>query len=221
MKELAKNFCEAMLAAGVLRFGDFTLKSGRNSPYFFQLGEMFKNGQELTKLGGFYADAIVAKSLQNSFDVLFGAAYKGIPIVIATGIALTQRGYQKQVAFNRKEEKDHGEGGWVIGAELQGKRALIVDDLITDGSEKRNAARLVQRSGGTVSGVLIGLHRAETSLRCVDGTYYLDQIEDQQPIPLYSIAHLDDVIKLVRHSNQFGDETLHAMKSYRSALATN
>lgn len=218
MSDLAQAFCRATLDAGVLRFGDFTLKSGRKSPYFFQLGEMFTNGTKLTELGDLYAAAVLQLKLEDEFDVVFGAAYKGIPIAIATATALTDRGIVKEVAFNRKEEKEHGEKGWLVGANLAQKRVLIVDDVVTDGAEKRHAARLVEEAGGTVRGVLIGLDRAESGFEMKDGLPQLDFSETGNSIPIYSVAHLNDVIELLRDSDEFSEQTVQAMLDYRESI---
>lgn len=220
MSDLARDFCRAMLDAEVLRFGEFTLKSGRQSPYFFQLGEMFKDGRKLTELGSLYAAAILELKLENAFDVVFGAAYKGIPIAIATSVALQSQGYEKEVAFNRKEEKEHGERGWLIGAELTDKRVLIVDDVVTDGAEKRHAARLVGEAGGTVKGVLIGLDRAESGFALKDGIPQLNLSDTDESIPIYSVAHLDDVIRLLGSSDQFSQQTVQRMLDYRDSILT-
>ena len=220
MNELAKAFCEEMLACGVLQFGDFTLKSGAQSPYFFQLGEMFTNGQHLRSLGDFYAKTICEREIFDSFDVLFGSAYKGIPIAVATGTSLHNQGIRKDVAFNRKEAKTHGEGGWLIGAEVEGKKVLIVDDVISDGTEKRNSTNLVEQAGGDVVGVLIGLDRAETPREIRNDLPYIQLTESTEGTPLYSIAHLDDVIELVRDSDQFEKTLVTSMMTYRQEIAT-
>ena len=218
MKDLAHSFCREMLESGVLLFGDFTLKSGRQSPYFFQLGEMFTNSVSLTRLGELYATGILEQGLQDSFDVFFGSAYKGIPIAIATATALQRKGYPKEVSFNRKEEKAHGEGGLLIGAELAGKRVLIVDDVITDGTEKQHSAKLVRANGGRLFGILIGLNRADIQLKQLGSTYYLEETGTDNLIPIYSLAHLDDVVSFIRNSDQFDDELAQAMLAYRHSL---
>jgi orotate phosphoribosyltransferase len=158
MQQYKKEFLEFAIDAGVLRFGEFTLKSGRVSPYFFNAG-LFNTGRQLARLGRFYAQAIVAAGIE--FDILFGPAYKGIPLAAATGIALADH-HDRNVpyCFNRKEAKDHGEGGNLVGAPLVG-RALIVDDVITAGTAIRESLDLIAAAGAAAAGVLIALDRQE------------------------------------------------------------
>ena len=153
-------FIELMVEQKVLRFGDFKLKSGRRSPYFFDLGAI-SDGAALAALGEFYAQAI--DDYRMECDVLFGPAYKGIPIAVATGVALARRGLGVGigVAFDRKEAKDHGEGGVLVGAGLSGRRVLLVDDVVTDASTKFEGAQLIGAQGGELAGVLIALDRQE------------------------------------------------------------
>ena len=218
MTSLAKEFCQEMLAREVLRFGDFTLKSGRQTPYFFQFGEMFKNGRDLSTLGDFYARAILELNIEDSFDVLYGAAYKGIPIAVATSIALHGHGVLKDASFNRKEMKAHGEGGWLIGAGLAHKKVLILDDVITDGEQKLEAARLIESAGGEVKGILIGLDRAEASLDSIDGLPQFQISDSGSSVPLYSIAHFDDVVALLRDSDGFDESIVQSMLDYQTSI---
>ena len=146
-----QEFLEFCIECDVLRFGDFTLKSGRHSPYFFNAG-LFNTGGRLSKLGRFYAAAIADSKLE--YDVVFGPAYKGIPLAATTAIALAEAGVDKPYCYNRKEAKDHGEGGTIVGAPLAG-RALIVDDVITAGTAAREAAAIIGAQGATLAGIVV------------------------------------------------------------------
>jgi len=158
MQSYKKEFLEFAIDAGVLRFGEFTLKSGRISPYFFNAG-LFNTGGHLARLGRFYAQAIIDRGCD--FDVLFGPAYKGIPLAAATGIALADHyGCDMPYCFNRKEAKDHGEGGNLVGAALQG-RVLIIDDVITAGTAIRESLAIIDAAGAQAAGVVIALDRQE------------------------------------------------------------
>ena len=152
-----QEFLEFCIECDVLRFGDFTLKSGRHSPYFFNAG-LFNTGGRLSKLGRFYAAAIANSKLE--YDVVFGPAYKGIPLAATTAIALAETGVDKPYCYNRKEAKDHGEGGTIVGAPLAG-RALIVDDVITAGTAAREAAAIIGAQGATLAGIVVALDREE------------------------------------------------------------
>lgn len=158
MQQYKKDFLEFAIDAGVLRFGEFTLKSGRVSPYFFNAG-LFNTGGHLARLGRFYARAIVASGIE--FDVLFGPAYKGIPLAAAAGIALADHhSLDLPYCFNRKEAKEHGEGGNLVGAALQG-RILIIDDVITAGTAIRESLDIIAANGATAAAVVIALDRQE------------------------------------------------------------
>ena len=181
-------FIELMVEQKVLRFGDFELKSGRRSPYFFNLGAI-SDGTALAALGEFYAQAMVDNGLE--CDVLFGPAYKGIPIAVAMGVALARRGIDVGVAFDRKEAKGHGEGGVLVGAGLAGRRVLLVDDVVTDAATKRQGARLIAAQGGELAGVLIALDRQEK----LDGdATAFAALQSRLGVPVRSIAALRDVI---------------------------
>jgi len=154
---LAQDFVEFSVKAGVLRFGDFKTKAGRQSPYFFNTG-LFDDGEKLMRLGEFYARRLLASGLE--FDMLFGPAYKGITLAAAVAIGLAREGRSVPYAYNRKEAKDHGEGGTLVGAPVKG-RVLIIDDVITDGASKREAADLIRAAGATPVGVAITMDRQE------------------------------------------------------------
>jgi orotate phosphoribosyltransferase len=171
----------------VLRFGNFTLKSGRQSPYFFNLGALHTGGA-IQALGECYADTIESGGLP--FDVLFGPAYKGIPIVVATAEALSRRGREVAWAFNRKEAKDHGEGGRFVGAPVRG-RVLVLDDVLTAGTAVREATDLISSAGANVAGVVIALDRQE---RVNGGTTAVGALETSLGVPVTSILTFQNVI---------------------------
>ena len=185
-----QDFLRFALECDVLRFGEFKTKSGRLSPYFFNSG-LFNTGESLLKLGRYYADAALASGI--GFDMTFGPAYKGIPLVSALAIGLAEKGHNLPYSFNRKEAKDHGEGGLIVGAPLAG-RVLIVDDVITDGAAKREAIELVRSHGATPAGVLIMLDRKE---RGTGTKSAVQELEAQFGIPVVAIASLPDVMELV------------------------
>ncbi len=176
-----------LVAAGVLRFGDFTLKSGRSSPYFFNLGAL-NTGAATQRLGDAYAAAIDAAGWR--FDVVFGPAYKGIPIAVATAEALARRGRDCAWAFNRKEAKDHGEGGAFVGGELA-QRVVLVDDVLTAGTAVREAVSLVRGAGGTLAGVIIALDRRELD---DGGRTAVQALAAELAVPVISLLVLEDVI---------------------------
>ncbi len=207
-----RAFIELMFNQGVLRFGEFTLKSGRRSPYFFNLGAI-GDCTALAALGEFYAEALVASGLD--CDVLFGPAYKGIPIAVAAGIALARRGIEVGVAFDRKETKDHGEGGMLVGAGLAGRRVVLVDDVITDGATKEEGAKLIAAHGGDLSGLLIALDRQEK----LDGNETaFAALRSRLGVPVRSIATLEDVIAWLDQAaspNRRPDGLAASIKAYR------
>jgi orotate phosphoribosyltransferase len=180
---------ERMLVdAGVLSFGEFTLKSGRRSPYFFNLGALH-TGQATQRLGEAYASHIQAAGLE--FDVVFGPAYKGIPLAVATAEALARRGRDCAWAFNRKEAKDHGEGGAFVGGAVAG-RVVLVDDVLTAGTAIREAVALIRQAGGVIVGVVIALDRRELG---DDGRTSVDALEHELGVPVTSLLSLEDVIR--------------------------
>ena len=190
MDTFRQDFLRFALDCDVLRFGEFKTRSGRLSPYFFNSG-LFNTGEALARLGRYYAAAALASGV--AFDMTFGPAYKGIPLVSALAIGLAEKGHNLPYSFNRKEAKDHGEGGLIVGAPLAG-RVLIVDDVITAGTAKREAIELVRAHGATPAGVLIMLDRMER------GTGTLSAVQEltaEFGIPVIAIAALPDVLALV------------------------
>ena len=190
MDDFRQAFLAFAVARDVLRFGDFTTKAGRRTPYFFNAG-LFDDGESLMRLGGFYADALVASGM--AFDQLYGPAYKGIPLATATAIALAKKGQNVPWSFNRKEAKDHGEGGSIVGARLTGKVA-IVDDVITAGTSVRESVEAIRAAGATPSGVLIALDRME---RGTGSASAVDEVRSTFGVPVTAIATLDDVMAFI------------------------
>lgn len=214
MKDYKKEFIEFALSRNVLRFGSFTLKSGRQSPYFFNAG-LFNTGADLARLGRYYAAALDDSCI--SYDVVFGPAYKGIPIAAATVIQLSEI-YGRDVPWvcNRKEAKDHGEGGNLIGSSLEG-RVMLVDDVITAGTAIRESMTLISKSGATLAGVLISLDRQEKGRGELSA---IQEIERDYSTKVVSIITLTDLIDYLRGSTGFG-EHLAAVESYRSQYGVN
>lgn len=200
MKDYQRDFIEFAISAGVLRFGDFTLKSGRTSPYFFNAG-LFNTGEQLARLGRFYARAIVDSNLE--FDVLFGPAYKGIPLATAAGIALADH-HSRNVpwCFNRKETKDHGEGGNLVGAGLHGK-VLIIDDVITAGTAIREAVDIIESTGAILAGVVIALDRQE---RGRGDQSAIQEVEATFGIPVISIVKLGHLLQYLQEKPGYNND---------------
>ncbi len=188
------QFIAFALAQKVLCFGEFRTKAGRLSPYFFNAG-LFHDGESLLKLARFYAKAILAAGVE--FDMLFGPAYKGIPLVAAVAIALSETGRNVHYSFNRKEEKDHGEGGSVIGAPLVG-RVLIVDDVISAGTSVRESVNLIKSSRAIPCGVAIALDRMERGSGELSA---VQEVEQSYRLPVISIATLDDLVGYLQMDN--------------------
>jgi len=190
MTDFRQAFLQFALARDVLRFGEFITKAGRESPYFFNAG-LFCDGASLGRLGEFYAEALLASGV--ACDQLFGPAYKGITLAAATAIALAARGHNLPYSFNRKEAKDHGEGGSVVGAPMQG-RVMIVDDVITAGTSVRESVALIRAHRAQPAGVLIALDRMEKGQR---ETSAVQDVRDSYGIPVVAIATLDDVMAFI------------------------
>jgi orotate phosphoribosyltransferase len=202
------SFIDLCLELGVLRFGEFKLKSGRLSPYFFNAG-LFNSGRALAELGRAYAQAIQRAGID--FDVLFGPAYKGIPLVATTAVALADHhGRSMPWAFNRKEAKDHGEGGNIVGAPLKG-RVLIVDDVITAGTAIREATDIIRAAGADPVGVVLALDRQERGQGSLSA---VQEVEQVLRLPVTSILRLADLIDYLRQSGDPGQ--LAAVERYRA-----
>ncbi len=208
MQAYQREFIQFALERGVLRFGEFTLKSGRVSPYFFNAG-LFDSGLALAKLGRFYAQALVDSGL--SYDVVFGPAYKGIPLAATTAVALAEH-HQRDVpwCFNRKEAKDHGEGGTLVGAPLEGN-IVIVDDVITAGTAIREVMQIIKAQGAQAAGVLIALDRQE---RGTGELSAIQEVERDFNMPVISIVSLQQVLEYLSQSAEL-KQYLPAVERYR------
>jgi orotate phosphoribosyltransferase len=208
MEKYQQEFIEFALKIGVLRFGEFTLKSGRVSPYFFNAG-LFNSGSSLAQLGRYYAQTIVDSKLE--FDVLYGPAYKGIPLAAATAIALADHhGMDMPYAFNRKEAKDHGEGGTIVGAPLQGK-VLIIDDVISAGTSVRESIDIITAANAEPAGVVIALDRQEKGR---GETSAIQEVEHNYGLTVASIIQLRLLIEYLERQSDMRD-SLQAINAYR------
>jgi orotate phosphoribosyltransferase len=190
MTDFRQQFLAFALARDVLRFGEFVTKAGRRTPYFFNAG-LFNDGDALRRLGQFYAEALLASRV--ACDQLFGPAYKGITLAAATAIALAEKGHNLPFSYNRKEAKDHGEGGTIVGAKLAG-RVLIVDDVITDGGAKREAIELIRAQGAEPAGVLIAFDRMERGRGELSA---VQELARDYGLPVVAIATLDDLMRFI------------------------
>jgi orotate phosphoribosyltransferase len=208
MKEFKKQFIELALEKNVLKFGEFTLKSGRKSPYFFNAG-LFNSGRDLANLGRFYADALIDSGIE--YDLIFGPAYKGIPIASATVTQLYEV-YKKDIPWccNRKEAKDHGEGGNLIGSQLQG-RVLLVDDVITAGTAIRESMALIKQNGASLAGVVVALDRQEKGKTELSA---IQEIEKDYGVKVVSIITLNDLINYLEQVPSMA-EHLSKVSRYR------
>lgn len=208
MHAYQKEFIEFALELDVLKFGQFTLKSGRVSPYFFNAGG-FNTGYAAAKLGRFYAAAVAGSGIE--FDMLFGPAYKGIPLAALTAAALAEHyGVDVPYAYNRKEAKSHGEGGSIIGGPLAG-RVLIVDDVITAGTAVRDAYRLITGTGADIAGLVISLDRQERGQGSMSA---VQELRSSLGIPVASIVRLDDLIEVLEESDELS-AYLESVERYR------
>lgn len=209
MEQYKRDFIEFALSRNVLKFGEFTLKSGRRSPYFFNAG-LFNTGADLARLGEFYAAAIQASAVD--FDVVFGPAYKGIPIGTSVSVALFNRyGIDKPVCFNRKEVKDHGECGNLIGSPLQGK-ILLVDDVITAGTAIRESMELISANQAELAAVLIALNRKERGKGKLSA---IQEVERDYQCQVLSIIDLDDLMQFIEQDPRYSSH-LPEMRAYRA-----
>jgi orotate phosphoribosyltransferase len=207
MKTYQHDFIRYALDCGVLKFGEFELKSGRISPYFFNTG-LFNTGAQLQKLGQFYAQALIESGIE--IDIFYGPAYKGIPLVVATAIAyseLTEK--DMPFAFNRKEAKDHGEGGLLVGASLNG-HVLIIDDVITAGTSVRESVDIIKNANATPAGVLIALDRQEKGLGEISAIQEVTERFDLPVTAIISLCHIIDYLKETGETQQ-----LKAIENYR------
>ena len=212
MQDLRQQFIEFAVNAGVLRFGQFTTKAGRNSPYFFNAG-LFHDGATLGRLADFYARTLLEADIE--FDMLFGPAYKGITLASATAVALAARGRNVSFAYNRKEAKDHGEGGTIVGAALKG-RVVIIDDVISAGTSVRESVEMIRAAGATPAAVMIALDRMERSGpdEALSAGSAVQEVRSSFGMPELSIASLDD---LLGYMNAAGDTA--ATSAAREAIA--
>ncbi len=209
MKAYQREFIEFALEKGVLKFGEFTLKSGRKSPYFFNAG-LFNTGRDLARLGRFYAAALADSGIE--FDVLFGPAYKGIPIATTTAVALADRhDIDTPYCFNRKEAKDHGEGGNLVGSALEG-RVMLVDDVITAGTAIRESMETIKANGADLAGVLVAIDRQEKGKGELSA---IQEVERDFGCAVISIVSLGDLIAYLEQNGQ-ANEHLQAVKDYRA-----
>lgn len=211
--DFRQDFIEFALDCQVLRFGEFTTKAGRLSPYFFNAG-LFNDGKALGRLAEFYAKAAEAGGV--SFDMLFGPAYKGIPLVATITMAMAQRGHNFPFAFNRKEVKDHGEGGNIVGAALKG-RVLIVDDVISAGTSVRESVELIRSAGATPAGVLIALDRQERGQGELSA---VQEVQRDYGIPVVAVAGLGDLMAYLEHHPEFASHRA-AVARYREQYGVN
>lgn len=214
MQKYEKEFLDFAIDVGVLRFGEFTLKSGRISPYFFNSG-LFNTGGSLARLGRYYAHAVMDSGIQ--FDVIYGPAYKGIPLASTLAIALADHhNIDVPYCFNRKEAKDHGEGGIIVGAELKG-RVLIIDDVISAGTSIRESVDIIKAAGATPAGVVIALDRQE---RGTGDTSAIQQVEKDYGLKVANIVCLENLVEYLQSLTDEGNH-LKAIQQYRDQYGVN
>ena len=209
MENYKQKFIEMSIQIGALKFGEFELKSGRVSPYFFNMG-LFSTGQALKNIGDFYASALEESNIE--FDMLFGPAYKGIPLASVMSASLFMN-HDKDVPFvyNRKEKKDHGEGGRIVGPPLSGK-IVIVDDVITAGTAIKEASQIIRETGAEISGIIIAIDRQEKGA----GEYSaVQEASSKLGVPVISIVNLDQILAFVKNSSFELEDHVEAIESYR------
>jgi orotate phosphoribosyltransferase len=215
LNNLRQQFIEFSVNAGVLRFGEFVTKAGRTSPYFFNAG-LFNQGGTLARIADFYAQTLLDSGVE--FDMLFGPAYKGITLASATAVALAQKGRDVPFAFNRKEAKDHGEGGTVVGARLQG-RVVIVDDVISAGTSVRESVDMIRAAGATPCAVLIALDRMERSGKddALSAHSAVQEVSKTYGMPVISIGNLADLFEYISNAGADSEQAQykHAIEAYR------
>lgn len=198
MSDFRQDFLHFALEQNVLKFGQFTTKAGRQSPYFFNAG-LFNDGYSMLQLARFYARSIIASEVK--FDMLFGPAYKGIILAAATAMMLAEQGINVPYAYNRKEAKDHGEGGILVGAPLQGK-VLIIDDVISAGTSVRESVQIIQQFGASPAGVAIALDRMEKGN---SHTSAVQEVQQHYQIPVIPIATLDNLLQMLESENSLAE----------------
>ncbi|HTD06466.1 orotate phosphoribosyltransferase [Undibacterium sp.] len=215
MDNLRQQFIKFSVQSGVIRFGDFVTKAGRNSPYFFNAG-LFNDGANLGKLASFYAQTLQDAGIE--YDMLFGPAYKGITLASATAVALAAKGRNVPFAFNRKEAKDHGEGGTIVGAKLQGK-VVIIDDVISAGTSVRESVEMIRAAGATPCAVLIALDRMERSGKdgALSAKSAVQEVSETYGMPVISIGNLNDLFDYLSAAGADAQLTQHkdAVAAYR------
>ncbi|KAJ2726592.1 hypothetical protein GGI07_000534 [Coemansia sp. Benny D115] len=214
LQQYQREFIEFAIANNVLTFGQFTLKSGRVSPYFFNAGR-FNSGSSLAKLGQYYAAAIQARK-DLCYDVVFGPAYKGIPLSAATVIALAQSENDARdvpYSFNRKEKKDHGEGGTIVGAALKGN-VLVVDDVITAGTAIRESMDIIKNEGAKLAGVVVAIDRQEKGRESELSA--IQEIESEYGSPVIAVVNLDSIVEYLKEQGGEQAAMVQAMEEYRS-----
>ena len=216
MDPLRRQFIEFALQSGVLRFGEFTTKAGRKSPYFFNAG-LFSRGSTLGRLSRFYAQTLLAAKTTGRvrYDMLFGPAYKGITLAASTAVALAELGHDVEFAFNRKEAKDHGEGGVIVGTKLAG-RVMIVDDVITEGLAKRESVQLIRSLGAEPAGVIIALDRRERTGAddALSSASAVQAFEQAFGVPIVAIADFNDLLEFLAS----GSPLAAPVQPYRAAM---
>ena len=202
-------FIEFAIEKKVLQFGEFITKAGRNSPYFFNLGA-FNDGKSLKLLGEFYANKIIDTKIE--FDLIFGPAYKGIPLVSTISIALSNKNINIPYSFNRKETKNHGEGGEIIGSDIKGK-VLIIDNVISAGTSINESYNIIHNNGAQIAGVIVAIDRQEKSKDALSAT---QEIAKKYSIPVFSLINLEDIIHYLETKNNFNNE-LELIKNYQKS----